>query len=72
MNCVLFAEIYQAFSLKKKKHYKILENGGKYWKSPGTLLVQKSGKPWFVFPNVKPGLQSEMKTFLLKNNFSEN
>ena len=27
----------------KKKHYKIMEDGGKYWKRQGTLLVRKSG-----------------------------
>ena len=45
MNCVLFAKIYQVFSVKKYNIKKILENGKKYWKSQGILSVQKSGNP---------------------------
>ena len=45
MNCVLFAEMDQVFSLKIIDIKKILENGKKYWKSQGILSVQKSGNP---------------------------
>ena len=37
MNCVLFAEMDQVFSLKIIDIKKILENGKKYWKSQGKV-----------------------------------
>ena len=49
MICVLFAKMYQVFSLKKTKTLKntgkwekILENGKKYWKSQGIMSVRES------------------------------
>ena len=40
MNCILFSTMDKVFSLKKT--LKILENGNKYWKSQGSLSIQKS------------------------------
>ena len=56
MNCALFANMDQIFSLKKKQNIKkYWENGKKYWKSQGILSVRKSGNPvkWIKFSILK-------------------
>ena len=65
MNCVLFAEMDQVFSLKIIDIKKILENGKKYWKSQGILSVQKSGNPVYNESVTFDDLLEQNKTILV-------